>query len=206
MMHSWHGHRREDSLSVRHSRGAADWLAGQMKALLTTKTATERIGAYVATDDAGVDVALEFWRSAIADGVDLVNPRDFPWTLPSSVTAQAVQRAGVRGPCVTLIGDNTAQIAALTHGMQDLGVGIVDLALIASVSFSYPQGALVIALGATGQPGIAGIDRAEGQGTIPPDGRSMADPLLQMCLAVERRQSLTIRMRTGPVFHLCCPG
>ncbi len=59
------------------SKEGARWLAKKITPLLPEDADPERVGIYLANSDAAVDISVSFWKSAIAEGVDFVNPRDF---------------------------------------------------------------------------------------------------------------------------------
>jgi len=137
----WQGHRLQDDIGHEGTKIAAEWLIEEAASLIPDGVDRCRVGLYAATSDAAIDVSVNFWSAAIAEGVDFVNPRDFPWTLASAMAAHAASEVDIRGPCLTIVGGSEAGIAVLSHGIHDLLAGIVDLTLIAGID---PNGADVI--------------------------------------------------------------
>ncbi|HOX26114.1 MAG TPA: hypothetical protein PLL30_08875 [Candidatus Krumholzibacteria bacterium] len=97
-----------------------------------------RRGLYLATGDAGVDVAVAFWAAALEASPRFANPADFPWTLanaPAGLVARALQ---IQGPCHTLVGGADALAAALAHADGDLARGRVREALVVACDLAHP--------------------------------------------------------------------
>ena len=193
----WQGHKFHEHIGSVGSQDAAQWLGEQMKALLPDDVDRCRVGIYVATTDAAVDVSVSFWKAAINEGVDFVNPRDFPWTLASAIAAHAARKVGIRGPCITLVGGSEVAIAVLSHGIHDLQAGIIDLALVAGVDPSSADleprecPAAVIALALDRKPCIASVESCTE--TIEMDySPHAAETLLRACQAVESCKDIVI--------------
>lgn len=172
------------------TKDCACWLAKQVGAFIAGDYNRDRMGLYLAVGDAAVDTSISFWKAAITDGVDFVNPRDFHWTLASSLAAHAAIEAGLRGPVQTLIGESESMIAALSHGIADLKRDTVERALVGGLNFNgcYPQSeqsrAAFIILEYTDQPGIAEIEKVTENTNILPEADTL-DPLVRICLAIQ---------------------
>ncbi|MCB1856915.1 MAG: hypothetical protein KDI63_01500 [Gammaproteobacteria bacterium] len=207
MKATWLDHRYREDLGQTGSKALAEWLGEQMNVLLPDGADRHRVGTYVAAVNAGADIAVDFWRAALAEGVDLVNPRDFPWTLASGITAHAVCAANAQGPCLTLIGGAEAGISALFHGLADLESGVVDFALVAGigpihdVSESGMCCIVVAALTLPSQGGKAILRTTTLRGDIPP-GADAAEPLIRVCRAVDRGDEIVVSTPYEDAFQL----
>ncbi len=194
----WQGHRFQDDIEHGNSQSAADWLIKVITLLFADDVELSRVGLYTATSDAAVDVSVDFWRQAIKEGVDLVNPRDFPWTLASAMAAHAATETGIQGPCLTLVGGSEAGIAVLSHGINDLKKGIVDLALVAGID---PNGAdltpkkspaAVIALTSKNTTLMARIEPGTNDKAKMIISPYASEPLFQLCRARENHREIKI--------------
>jgi len=87
-------------------------------------------GLYLATGDAGIDVAVTFWAEALASSPRFANPADFPWTLANAPAGAIARALDIRGPCFTLVGGAEAMIAVLARADQDLARGRVREAVV----------------------------------------------------------------------------
>lgn len=194
----WLDHRYRENIGDAGSRAGAHWLAGQISQLLPQEADRSRVGCYVATFDAGADVSVTFWRAAMAQGVDLVNPRDFPWTLASTLAADAACQAGIMGPCYTLVGAGEAMIAALATAVQELSAGLVEVALVAGIDpcggrgLDGPAAAAMVALSLGKGKAVLEQCEFDSDGQVP---ARAADLLVQACQALDDGRGVKIGAR-----------
>lgn len=117
---------------------AAVWAAEQLLAWDGVPPPGDRTGLYVASPDSGSREALAFWAAAHATGLALASPRDFPWTLSTSLAGRVAQALGVTGPCTTWVGGEEATTEARGTARLDLADELVDVALVVAVSGDEP--------------------------------------------------------------------
>ncbi len=191
------GYRFCEDIGTGGSKGCSCWLTEQITSLLPEDADPDRVGMYVASSDAGVDVSVSFWKSAIAEGVDFVNPRDFHWTLASSMAAHAAAETGIRGPCFTLVGGSEAGIAVLSHGIDDLHGGTIDLGLIGGMdpggacSHTGKRSAAVIALVLGDERAVAAVEPVAAPHKMEVSGDA-AEPFMRICQAIEKGADICV--------------
>lgn len=108
---------------------SAKWLVEQLRPLMATIDSAST-GLYLATTDAGIEASIGLWSEALTHGPSRANPRNFPWTLPSSPAGYLAIAAGIRGPVYVLVGYDEADEAALKHALRDLAHNRVKQALV----------------------------------------------------------------------------
>lgn len=191
------GYRYYRDINTSGTKDCAGWLAAQLAGLIPMDAKRDRVGLYLATADAAVDVSVSFWQDALAEGVDFVNPRDFHWTLASSLAAQAAAQAELRGPVLTLVGGGEAASGALSQGIGALEREEIDLAVIGALN---PAGgledaavnpAVLVILGSSESRALGYIEMVE------PANEAEActdavEPLSRICLALEEGASTVL--------------
>lgn len=139
---------------------AAVWAAQQLQLWDDVAPAGPRTGLYVASPDSGSREALSFWQAAHETGLALASPRDFPWTLSTSLAGRVAQALGVTGPCTTWVGGEEATAEAEETARLDLADGLVDVAVVIAVQGDEPP----VALGPG--PAAGGAHAAGGTGEV----------------------------------------
>jgi hypothetical protein len=144
----------------------AAWVAARLVEVEPALPGGDRVALHVATPDSGSHEALAFWRAAHATGFALAAPGAFPWTLSNSVTGRVSLVLGVTGPCTTWVGGPEAVTEAELGARLDLDDGLVDSALVVTVTGTRPPDATgspvqveltvtVLGRGQDGQPAAA---------------------------------------------------
>jgi hypothetical protein len=93
----------------------------------------EKTGLYLATSNAGIRESIDFWKHALEHSPRFANPSNFNWTLSNGPASLLSRKLGIKGPCHTLIGKSKAMKGCLFHAYEDLGSGIMDLAMVAGL-------------------------------------------------------------------------
>ena len=112
----------------------AAWVAARLTEAEPALPRGDRVALHVATPDSGSREALAFWRATQVTGYALAAPGAFPWTLSNSVTGRISLALGVTGPCTTWVGAGEAGTEAELAARLDLEDGLVDHALVVTVS------------------------------------------------------------------------
>ncbi len=137
--------------------------------LLSPEVAPPARGLYLATGDAGIDVAVTFWAEALASSPRFANPASFPWTLANAPAGLIARALDLRGPCHTLVGGAEAMVAALAHADADLARGRVREAVVVGCDLAAEiQAAVVVRREPCGCLGV-------------PDGSDTATAMLVRC-------------------------
>jgi hypothetical protein len=114
--------------------------------LLSTGLAPDERGLYLATYDAGIDVAVTFWADALESSPRFANPAEFPWTLANAPAGLISRTLDIRGPSYTLVGGAEAMSAALAHADHDLTRGRIREAVVVGCDLASEVQAAVLAL------------------------------------------------------------
>ncbi len=113
----------------------------------------ERAGALLlVTDDAGTGTAVQFWRDALATGLALASPGNFPWCLANAPCATIARRFGITGANITWL----AKLSDPAHAFDGPAAWLADHfslarangaatdAWVAAVHFGTPGGRIAV--------------------------------------------------------------
>ena len=102
--------------------------------LLNPSVCGQQRGLYLATSDAGISRAVQFWADALAETPRFASPAGFPWTLANSPAALIARELDIRGPNHTNVGEQEALDAAMAQGRSDLQSGRIREALVVTMN------------------------------------------------------------------------
>ena len=94
-------------------------------------------GLYLASPDAGMQPSVAFWKLALEQGPGFVSPQNFPLTLANGPAAMLSIKLGLKGPCYTLLGEESALESARDHAQWDLENNIISCGVVLWIDFSF---------------------------------------------------------------------
>lgn len=94
----------------------------------------ERAGLYTQTLDGGSEASIALWKEAVQKEPRFANPKEFPWTLPSSLSGFIAMTLNIKGPNYTFIGQHFAFFEALDQALWDLNSQLIECAVVVSYS------------------------------------------------------------------------